>query len=97
MHWDDWFVHILVSKLDAKTRMHWETSLANFRDFPTFKQLQDFLENRVRALEAANLEVAQNPAGPSIKANKSTRVAPPPPSPRPTRSRSARCATGGTI
>ncbi|XP_067208442.1 uncharacterized protein [Linepithema humile] len=54
--WDDWLVHILVSKLDAQTRLHWETSLADNREFPTFKQLQDFLETRVRALEAANPE-----------------------------------------
>ncbi|KMQ85623.1 hypothetical protein RF55_15705 [Lasius niger] len=57
-YWDDWFVHLLVRKLDASTRLHWETSLADSRVFPTFKQLQNFLANRIRALEAAHPEGA---------------------------------------
>ncbi|XP_011685204.1 PREDICTED: uncharacterized protein LOC105448380 [Wasmannia auropunctata] len=55
-HWDDWFVHLLVSKLDSMTRMYWETSLSDSREFPTYAQLQAYLENRIRALEAAKIE-----------------------------------------
>ena len=76
--WDDWFVHLLVSKLDATTRMHWETSLADSRIFPTFQQLQVYLENRVRALEAARVDAPLPRGGPGASAKppaKSTRVA----------------------
>ncbi|XP_029161171.1 uncharacterized protein LOC114935244 [Nylanderia fulva] len=76
--WDDWFVHLLVSKLDATTRMHWETSLLHSRDFPTFLQLQVYLENRVRALEAARVDAPLPRGGPGVSAKspaKPTRVA----------------------
>nr|XP_012215482.1 PREDICTED: uncharacterized protein LOC105667925 [Linepithema humile] len=74
--WDDWLVHLLVSKLDSHTRLHWETSLADSRAFPTFKQLQEFLENRIRALEAANPEasLARTTSTPSPKTTKGSRV-----------------------
>ncbi|XP_011170485.2 uncharacterized protein LOC105203396 [Solenopsis invicta] len=76
--WDDWFVHLLVSKLDATTRMHWETSLLDSRDFPTFQQLQVYLENRVRALEAARADAPLPRGGPGVSAKptpRATRVA----------------------
>lgn len=55
-HWDDWFVHVLVEKLDSSTRLAWEASLQTSTEFPTFSQLQDFLHTRIRALDAANLK-----------------------------------------
>lgn len=75
-YWDDWFVHLLIRKLDASTRLHWETSLADTRVFLTFKQLQSFLTNRIRALEAAHPETALSSAISSApsKAGKGSRV-----------------------
>lgn len=51
--WDNWFVHLLVNKLDPVTREDWETSLKDSEDFPSFEELSSFLENTVRAFEAS--------------------------------------------
>ncbi|XP_036347099.1 uncharacterized protein LOC118756443 [Rhagoletis pomonella] len=48
--WDDWLVHLTVSKLAYETRKQWELSLV--RDvLPTFEELVEFLETRARSLE----------------------------------------------
>ncbi|XP_039309667.1 uncharacterized protein LOC105206883 [Solenopsis invicta] len=60
--WDDWFVHLLVTKTDSQTRLQWETSLGNSRNFPSFQQLRDWMENRIRALEVANPDVSPTQA-----------------------------------
>ncbi|XP_051165296.1 uncharacterized protein LOC127284057 [Leptopilina boulardi] len=63
--WDDWFVHILVHKLDHSTREDWETVLQDTEDFPTYTKLSSFIESRIRALEAArpndNPQVSKTP------------------------------------
>ncbi|XP_046141114.1 uncharacterized protein LOC123987685 [Osmia bicornis bicornis] len=51
--WDEWFVYFLSQKLDKTTHLVWETSLADSRDVPSFRQLSLFLENRIQALDAA--------------------------------------------
>lgn len=56
VHWDDWFIHVIVEKLDSPSRLNWEASLQTSTEFPTFRQLQDFLQTRVRSLEAANFK-----------------------------------------
>ncbi|XP_029171330.1 uncharacterized protein LOC114940747 [Nylanderia fulva] len=53
-HWDDWFVHILVEKLDPATRLLWESHRLS-RDFPNFEELKAFLLTRAHALDASNL------------------------------------------
>lgn len=53
--WGDWFVHLLVEKLDASTRLLWESSLNSTQDFPRFGKLIDFLQNRVRRLETTSV------------------------------------------
>lgn len=50
--WDDWLVHLLVSKLDSNTRKDWETSLPDATEVPTYAQLSKFVENRIQALDA---------------------------------------------
>ncbi|XP_043461792.1 uncharacterized protein LOC122506254 [Leptopilina heterotoma] len=52
--WDDWFVHILVNKLDPSTREEWESSQKESEEFPLYEELSTFLEHTVRALEASN-------------------------------------------
>ncbi|XP_071651729.1 uncharacterized protein [Temnothorax longispinosus] len=73
-YWDDWFVHLLVCKLDPVTRLNWETLLADSRAIPTFKQLQDYLENGIRALDAAHPEAALSATSVLSKPGKSARV-----------------------
>lgn len=51
-HWD-WFVHVVVEKLDSLSRLFWEASLQTSTEFPIFTQLQDFLQTRTRALDMA--------------------------------------------
>ncbi|XP_076545268.1 uncharacterized protein LOC143305457 [Osmia lignaria lignaria] len=51
--WDEWFVYFLSQKLDKTTHLAWETSLADSRDIPSFRQLSLFMENRIQALDAA--------------------------------------------
>lgn len=52
-HWDDWFVYIVVEKLDSSSRLYWEASLQTSTEFPTFTTFQEFLQTRIRALDAA--------------------------------------------
>ncbi|XP_029166206.1 uncharacterized protein LOC114937012 [Nylanderia fulva] len=53
-HWDDWFVHILVEKLNSATRLLWESHRSS-REFPNFEELKEFLFTRAHALDAFNL------------------------------------------
>ncbi|XP_049302953.1 uncharacterized protein LOC125776112 [Bactrocera dorsalis] len=52
--WDDWLVHLTVSKLAHETRKQWELSLV-MDDLPSFSVLREFLENRARSLEMVPL------------------------------------------
>lgn len=47
-HWDDWLVQIIlcVKKLDNISKMLWEASLKTTKDFPTYKQMIEFLKTR---------------------------------------------------
>ncbi|KMQ83679.1 hypothetical protein RF55_19361, partial [Lasius niger] len=66
-HWDDWFVHVVVEKLDSSSRLLWEASLQTSSEFPTLTKLQDFLQTRIRALEAATPRTASTTATASAK------------------------------
>ncbi|XP_017470374.1 PREDICTED: uncharacterized protein LOC108362054 [Rhagoletis zephyria] len=48
--WDDWLIHLTVSKLAYETRKQWELSLV-IDDLPSFTALREFLETRARSLE----------------------------------------------
>lgn len=67
--WDDWFVHILVHKLDPATHEDWETFLQDSNDFPTFDHVTSFIDCRIQALEATcpndNPQVSKAPPNPS--------------------------------
>ncbi|XP_011881416.1 PREDICTED: uncharacterized protein LOC105569510 [Vollenhovia emeryi] len=63
-HWDDWFVHVVVEKMDPSSRLFWEASLQTTTDFPTLAQLQDFLQTRIRALEAASVKTVSSAVAP---------------------------------
>ncbi|XP_060809273.1 uncharacterized protein LOC106136901 [Amyelois transitella] len=51
--WDVLIIHIVAEKLDPETRKQWELSVfsVNANQLPTFEELQNFIENRYRALE----------------------------------------------
>ncbi|CAL1671850.1 unnamed protein product [Lasius platythorax] len=66
-HWDDWFVHVVVEKLDSSSRLLWEASLQTSSEFPTLTKLQDFLQTRIRALEAATPRTVSTTATASAK------------------------------
>lgn len=72
-HWDDWFVHVIVEKMDSASRLLWEASLKTSTDFPTLEQLRDFLRTRIRALEAANPK-STTPAPGTTKVDKKPKV-----------------------
>ena len=52
-HWDTILVYQTTEKLDSESRRQWELSLEN-NETPTFQQLLNFVEQRVRALIASN-------------------------------------------
>jgi len=68
-YWDDWFVHILVEKLDSSTRLLWESSQISSREFSTYAELKEFLLTRARALDASTPREAQ----PTASSTKSKR------------------------
>ena len=74
--WDDWFVHLLVSKLDPTTRQDWEKSLETHNQYATYEELASFLENRARTLQ--NTQTQNNIyEAPSQKTEFTKRVGPP--------------------
>lgn len=55
-HFDIWLVHLIVEKLDSDTRESWEISQENKTEFPKYKDLLAFLENRIRSLEQSKVD-----------------------------------------
>ncbi|XP_029157828.1 uncharacterized protein LOC114930257 [Nylanderia fulva] len=52
IHWDDVLVFLVSQKLDKASRKAWELKLSDTVEFPSYSELDKFLENRIRALEA---------------------------------------------
>ena len=52
-HWDDWFVKLMISKLDYTTRNDWQKSREDTNEFPTYQQLTTFLQNKARTQDAS--------------------------------------------
>ena len=65
-HWDDIFVFFLTKALDQTTRKAWENSISDADLIPSYLQLSEFIENRIRALKANELSrpLAGNSARP---------------------------------
>lgn len=51
-HWDDLLVLLVAQKLDKSTRKAWELKLGDSVEYPTYEELNQFLEARIRAFEA---------------------------------------------
>ncbi|XP_076660479.1 uncharacterized protein LOC143363835 [Halictus rubicundus] len=50
--WDDLLVFLIVARLDRSSRKAWELQLGASTDYPTYAELEKFLESRIRALDA---------------------------------------------
>ncbi|XP_076301934.1 uncharacterized protein LOC143220082 [Lasioglossum baleicum] len=48
--WDDWFVTLIVRKLDSTTRLDWQQLFPDPMTMPSFEDIRDFLESRIHAL-----------------------------------------------
>jgi hypothetical protein len=68
--WDQLLVHLLLQKLDIRTREDWEFSLGSNTDFPSYKQLAQYLSACARAQES--MEGYGTPRKPSWKPTQST-------------------------
>ncbi|CAB0039404.1 unnamed protein product [Trichogramma brassicae] len=55
-----WLIHHVVSKLDHTTRLDWEREADRNDHFPTYIELNNFLERSIRVFEAAGHSVAHN-------------------------------------
>lgn len=51
-HWSDIFVYLVTQKLDKSTREAWELKLGKTVAYPSFNEISEFLEARIRALDA---------------------------------------------
>jgi hypothetical protein len=63
--WDQLLVHLLVQKLDIRTREDWEFSLGTNTNFPSYEQLAQYLSACARAQES--IEAYGTPRKPSSK------------------------------
>ncbi|XP_071578665.1 uncharacterized protein [Temnothorax nylanderi] len=50
-HWDDLLVFLVAQNLDQSSRKAWELKLGDTIDYPRYRELDQFLESRIRALE----------------------------------------------
>ncbi|KYM98772.1 hypothetical protein ALC62_10500 [Cyphomyrmex costatus] len=51
-HWDDWLVFLVSQKLDKSSRKAWELKLGDTVEYPRYRELDQFLTSRIRALDA---------------------------------------------
>lgn len=49
--WDPILIYILTQKIDPETQKHWENSLQQPKELPSFKKFINFLETRFQCLE----------------------------------------------
>ena len=61
--------HLVARQMDKGSREAWETSMTSANDYPTFPQIREFVNNRVRALERAKAPSSQGPTSSSAKAS----------------------------
>jgi hypothetical protein len=59
--WDDLLIFIVVERMDTESRSEWAMSLKG-STCPTYKELLEFLDQRVRGLQAAGTEKTSGPS-----------------------------------
>ena len=70
--YDNWFVHLIVKRLDADTRKDWQVHEEKVEGFSTYANLLLFLENRIVSLTDPNESEALLATPVSESKNKST-------------------------
>ena len=60
--WDDIFNYLIVSRLPNLTRLDWikHVESSKFGNFPAYKDLKAFLQQRIRSLQFANARTSDN-------------------------------------
>ncbi|KYN02058.1 hypothetical protein ALC62_07127, partial [Cyphomyrmex costatus] len=66
---DDVLVYLISQRVDQETRKFWELSCGEGDEFPTFDELEKFLNSRIRAFEAASVQLNKTPVTKPQKAN----------------------------
>lgn len=51
-HWDDWFLYLVVTRLDPDSRRIWEQEQARTDNQPNWESLKGFVQGRIRAIAA---------------------------------------------
>ena len=54
-HYDVWYIHCIVKKLDNETRESWNIRRESLTGLPTYKGLIEFLENRMHSLDQSQI------------------------------------------
>ncbi|XP_076285541.1 uncharacterized protein LOC143211602 [Lasioglossum baleicum] len=57
--WSDIIVYLGVQRLDRSSRKAWELKLKNVREFPTFNDFDEFLDERINQLESMVPEISE--------------------------------------
>lgn len=71
--WSEIFVFVIAQKMNTATRKAWEFKLGNSTEYPEYSALDEFLDSRIRALEAItppDLPSADNSAKNSVPKGK---------------------------
>lgn len=63
--WDDILVFLVVQKLDKSTKKAWELKLGKSVEYPTYHELDEFLDSRICGLEAIALPSLKDFSKPS--------------------------------
>jgi len=72
-HWDDLLVHVLSSKLDARTLREWQSSLTGTQ-LPTLKQFFDFITHQCQMLEATDKASVSNAKNTNIRSQSNSKL-----------------------
>lgn len=64
-HWDDLLVFLVAKQLDKSSRKAWELKLGDTLEYPSYSELDQFLESRIRALDAITPVVNEKSQAPA--------------------------------
>ncbi|XP_017884070.1 uncharacterized protein LOC108627373 [Ceratina calcarata] len=74
--WDDWLIEIITARLDSSIIEDWEKSQEGNDILPTYGELVDFLETRIRSLESAHRKGPEPSSSSTVKPTPSKKQAP---------------------
>ncbi|XP_011859229.1 PREDICTED: uncharacterized protein LOC105556738 [Vollenhovia emeryi] len=71
--WDDILIHLVSQKLDKASRKAWELKLSESQELPSYTELNEFLDNRVRAFEVISPFKQSSATKPTASKSKATK------------------------